>query len=79
MFQWFIRFPEFAEFIEFLIHLGKTPINTIQITFQTDVVDLKCDVENEYLGTSLIRNDWKRCARISAQRIAHIFWLIHFN
>ena len=26
MFQWFIRFPEFTEFIEFLIHLGKTPL-----------------------------------------------------
>ena len=24
MLQWFIRFPEFAEFGEFLFHLGKT-------------------------------------------------------
>ena len=27
--QWFIRFPEFAEFSEFLFHLGKTPLSTI--------------------------------------------------
>ena len=26
MLQWFIRFPEFAEFTEFLIHLGQTPL-----------------------------------------------------
>ena len=26
MLQWFIRFPEFAEFTEFLFHLGKTPM-----------------------------------------------------
>ena len=26
MLQWFIRFPEFAEFSEFLFHLGKTPL-----------------------------------------------------
>ena len=26
MLQWFIRFPEFSEFIEFLFHLGKTLI-----------------------------------------------------
>ena len=26
MLQWFIRFPEFAEFSEFPFHLGKTPI-----------------------------------------------------
>ena len=26
MLQCFIRFPEFAEFTEFLIHLGKTPL-----------------------------------------------------
>ena len=29
MLQWFIRFPEFAEFIEFLIHLGKTPLSSL--------------------------------------------------
>ena len=27
MLQQFIRFPEFAEFSEFLIHLGKHPLN----------------------------------------------------
>ena len=26
MLQWFIRFPEFVEFTEFLFHLGKTPL-----------------------------------------------------
>ena len=26
MLQWFIRFPEFAEFTEFLFHFGKTPM-----------------------------------------------------
>ena len=26
MLQWFIRFPEFAEFTEFLFHLAKTPM-----------------------------------------------------
>ena len=26
MLQWFMRFPEFAEFTEFLFHLGKTPM-----------------------------------------------------
>ena len=26
MLQWFIRFTEFAEFTEFLIHLGKTEL-----------------------------------------------------
>ena len=29
MLQWFITFPEFAEFTEFLLNLGKTPINTL--------------------------------------------------
>ena len=27
MFQWFISFPEFAEFSEFLFYPGKTPLN----------------------------------------------------
>ena len=26
MLQWFITFPEFGKFTEFLIHLGKTPM-----------------------------------------------------
>ena len=26
MLQWFLRFPEFAEFSELLFHLGKTPL-----------------------------------------------------
>ena len=30
MLQWFIRFPEFAEFGEFLFHLGKTPLFSIR-------------------------------------------------
>ena len=30
MLQWFIRFPEFAEFSEFLFHLGKTPLHSIK-------------------------------------------------
>ena len=29
MLQWFIRFPEFAEFTEFLFHLGKTQVISI--------------------------------------------------
>ena len=29
MLQWFIKFPEFAEFNEFLFHLGKTPVKNI--------------------------------------------------
>ena len=28
MLQCFIRFPEFAEFTEFLFHLGKTPMRS---------------------------------------------------
>ena len=27
--QWFIRFPEFTEFSEFLFHLGKTPLSLL--------------------------------------------------
>ena len=34
MLQWLIRFPEFAEFIEFPGHLGKTPIETSSFTNQ---------------------------------------------
>ena len=30
MLQWFIRSPEYAEFIEFLFHLGKTPFYFFQ-------------------------------------------------
>ena len=32
MLQWFIRFPEFVEFGEFLFHLGKTPLCPITRT-----------------------------------------------
>ena len=33
MLQWFIRFPEFAEFSEFLFHLEKTPWSRLNYIF----------------------------------------------
>ena len=30
MLQWFIRFPEFAEFSEFLFYLGKNPMSYLK-------------------------------------------------
>ena len=33
MLQWLFRFPEFAEFIEFLFHLGKTPLELGDIIY----------------------------------------------
>ena len=35
--QEFIRFPEFAEFSEFLFHLGKTPLAMCEKVFCTDL------------------------------------------
>ena len=35
MLQWFVSFPEFIEFSEFLFHLGKTPMSwKAQIFFE---------------------------------------------
>ena len=39
MLQGFIRFSEFAEFTEFVIHLGKTPIKADWVQWRT-----KCEV-----------------------------------
>ena len=33
--QWFISFPEFAEFSEFLFHLGKTPLSEVTLKWHT--------------------------------------------
>ena len=32
MLKWFIRFPKFTEFSEFLIHLGKTPLVSVSVS-----------------------------------------------
>ena len=38
--HWFIRFPEFAEFSEFLFHLGKTPMARFLFVLQPQVFSL---------------------------------------
>ena len=42
MLQWFIRFPEFAEFTEFLFHLGKTPMFVCPVSSQWNLWIFLC-------------------------------------
>ena len=46
MHQWFVRFSEFAEFSEFLFHLGKTPM--FQLSLQPVLVYVFKWISDQY-------------------------------
>ena len=55
MLQWFITFPEFAKFSEFLFHLGKTPLSVWKLwhlIVWDHYLNYRTILENEYLPKS---------------------------
>ena len=78
MLQWFITCPEFAEFTEFTINLGKTPIFTLFTDMDLIYKKPRFELE-EKLIDSIIRLTYLTCFVCKRVKLGSLESVIHFH